>query len=338
MRGGRTRPSRRGSSSTRLPPSANRRVKRLHAGLTARAPYGARIAALGHAAVRAGDHDAAAHAEVNAEFRAAARRTAGGARLTQRGGLQPDRLALPVRGGEAAAGQGAAPLARCVRAPDVAVGIVHIHDAPLQGLVSDQAAGRLNLGKLGHLPVLPSRPRRPVLRGGRARRRRAGGHDPAATAAGRAARAPSHGVGDEAAVVRVGIEGLADRREGPLRAGVRSHTLQPGPIGMSADGLAQVEPVLDRRAAARAGGRSPGRWRRSCPASRSPRNGGRRSGPPTGNCGRQASRPAGSGSHPGARTPRRHSKAGMSRQPGRSGSWSPTGAWKYCPPGPPARR
>jgi hypothetical protein len=44
-----------------------------------------------------------------------------------------------------------------MRPPDVAVGIVDIHDAPVQGLVSDQAAGGLNLGKLWHPPVLPDR-------------------------------------------------------------------------------------------------------------------------------------------------------------------------------------
>src|SRR5690242_19002103 len=40
---------------------------------------------------------------------------------------------------------------------DVAVGIVDVRDAPVQRLVSDQAAGDLNLGKLWHPPVLPSR-------------------------------------------------------------------------------------------------------------------------------------------------------------------------------------
>src|SRR6266487_5953009 len=37
-----------------------------------------------------------------------------------------------------------------MRPHDVAVGIVDVHDAPVQGLVSDQAAGDLNLGKLWH--------------------------------------------------------------------------------------------------------------------------------------------------------------------------------------------
>src|SRR6185437_6271131 len=40
---------------------------------------------------------------------------------------------------------------------DVAVRIVDVRDAPVQRLVSDQAAGDLNLGKLWHPPVLPSR-------------------------------------------------------------------------------------------------------------------------------------------------------------------------------------
>src|SRR4249919_3934037 len=44
-----------------------------------------------------------------------------------------------------------------MRPPDVAIGIVDVHDAPVQGLVSDQAAGGLNLGKLWHPPVLPAR-------------------------------------------------------------------------------------------------------------------------------------------------------------------------------------
>ena len=121
---------------------------------------GARIAALGHAAVRAGDHDAAAHAQVNAELRAGIPGiavTPGIAGRARPGGVQPDGLALPVRGGEAAPGQRAAQLAWCVRPTDVAVGIVHVHDPPVQRLVSDQAAGRLNLGKLGHTSVLPSR-------------------------------------------------------------------------------------------------------------------------------------------------------------------------------------
>src|SRR5215831_8789639 len=37
---------------------------------------------------------------------------------------------------------------------DVDVGIVDVHDPPVQGPFSDQAAGDLNLGKLWHPPVL----------------------------------------------------------------------------------------------------------------------------------------------------------------------------------------
>src|SRR5450755_1819063 len=48
--------------------------------------------------------------------------------------------------------------------PDVAVGIVDVHDAPVQGTVSDQAAGNLNLGKLWHSPVLPARGPAPTAR------------------------------------------------------------------------------------------------------------------------------------------------------------------------------
>src|SRR5271155_3692327 len=44
-----------------------------------------------------------------------------------------------------------------MRPPDVTVRIVDVHDAPVQGLVSDQATGSLNLGKLWHPSVLPDR-------------------------------------------------------------------------------------------------------------------------------------------------------------------------------------
>jgi hypothetical protein len=43
-------------------------------------------------------------------------------------------------------------LAYGMRPPDVAVGVVHVHDSPLQGPADDQPAGRLNLGKLWHPP------------------------------------------------------------------------------------------------------------------------------------------------------------------------------------------
>jgi hypothetical protein len=44
-----------------------------------------------------------------------------------------------------------------VRPADERVGVVDSHDAPVQGLISDQAAGGLDLGKLRHLTVLPAR-------------------------------------------------------------------------------------------------------------------------------------------------------------------------------------
>src|SRR5690348_16966320 len=83
--------------------------------------------------------------------------TAGRGRAASPGGVEPYGLAAPVRGGEATSDQRAPQLPRGVRPGHVGVGVVDIHDAPVQGPVSDQAAGGLNLGKLWHPPVLPAR-------------------------------------------------------------------------------------------------------------------------------------------------------------------------------------
>ena len=70
------------------------------------------------------------------------------------GGLQPHRLPAPVHSGEAAPGQRAAQLARRVRAGHVAVGVIDVHDPPVQGLLGDQTAGGLDLRKFWHPPRL----------------------------------------------------------------------------------------------------------------------------------------------------------------------------------------
>ena len=69
------------------------------------------------------------------------------------GGLAPHRLAPPVRRGEHPPGQRGAQLAGGVRPAHERVAVVHVHDAAVQRLVGDQAAGGLDLGKFGHLFV-----------------------------------------------------------------------------------------------------------------------------------------------------------------------------------------
>jgi hypothetical protein len=48
-----------------------------------------------------------------------------------------------------------------VRPADERVGVVDRDDATVQRLVGDELAGRLDLGKFWHLPVLPVRTVRP---------------------------------------------------------------------------------------------------------------------------------------------------------------------------------
>ena len=100
--------------------------------------YSALANAFGRVAVPGGDHDPAAHAEVNAEV---------GPVL---GGLAPYRLAPAAGRGERSAGQRGAQLTGGVRAADERVAVVDVRDAPAQRLVGNQAAGGLDLGKLRH--------------------------------------------------------------------------------------------------------------------------------------------------------------------------------------------
>ena len=138
----RTRPSRRLSNRTRLPPSAKLSVNRSHSALRGCASRRQRLAALGDLAVRGRDDDPAAHAQVDAEVWPVFR------------GLAPDRLAPPASRGEHPPGQRGAKLTGGVRPADERVAVVHVRDAPVQRLVGDQAAGGLDFGKFRHSFVL----------------------------------------------------------------------------------------------------------------------------------------------------------------------------------------
>jgi hypothetical protein len=94
------------------------------------------------------DHDAAAHAEVDAQLGPG---WVGLGRAADAGGLAPHRLAAPVSRGERASGQRGTQLAGGVRPAHERVGVVDIDDAAMQGLIGDQAASGLDLGKFRHL-------------------------------------------------------------------------------------------------------------------------------------------------------------------------------------------
>nr|WP_255498225.1 hypothetical protein [Nakamurella sp. PAMC28650] len=116
-----------------------------HPGLGRPGPLGGRCTLAGRRTL-AGDHDPAAHPEVDAQVGTGCHGPA------DTGGLAPHRLSAPTGRGEHPADQGVTQLTGGMWAADERVGVVDGHDAPLQRTFGNHTASVLDLGKFWHDP------------------------------------------------------------------------------------------------------------------------------------------------------------------------------------------